>query len=393
MMKVHFRELANAIALSALLGPMSIVLVSPVVGQSRDKTTNQAAAATAKGQTAEQFFKNVTTSTLKGLTPSDFLGAMGVMTAAVGYDCSNCHPGAGTDAMDWVTDSNPKKVRARKMVEMVAAINRTNFGSAQVVTCWTCHHGLDLPTTSITLDKLYGEPNDEKRDVVMADPGEPPATQILDQYIQAMGGAQKLAGVKSFVVTGQSVGYAGLGGGAAFEIYAQAPDRRGMWISFPQHPDRGNSAWTYDGTTGWISSPRGFLTKYELTGNDLAGAKLDALLAFPGQIKAAFPTWRVGPEDTLQGRDVYVVQGSGPGGLLGTFYFDKETHLLTRYVRMTPSPVGRISIQQDFEDYRDVDGVKFPFKYSFLWLDGRFTATISDVKVNVPVDMAKLGQP
>jgi hypothetical protein len=349
--------------------------------------------ATPKGQTAGEYFKNVTTSTLKGLTPSDFLGAMGVMTAAVGYDCSNCHPGAGTDSMDWVTDSNPKKVTARKMVEMVAAINKANFAGAQMVTCWTCHHGLDLPTTSIALDKLYGEPNDEKRDIVVADKSEPPAAQILDQYIQAMGGVQKLTAVKSYVATGQSVGYAGLGGGAAFEIHAQSPDRRGMWISFPQHPDRGISAWTYDGKTGWIGSPRGFLTKYELTGNDLAGAKLDAIIGFPGQIKSAFPNWRVGPEDTLNGRDVYVVQGSDPGGLLGTFYFDKQTHLLSRYVRLTPSPVGRISIQQDFEDYRDVNGVKFPYKYSFLWLDGRFTANISDVKVNVPIDAAKLGKP
>ena len=79
------------------------------------------------------------------------------------------------------------------MVEMVATINKQNFAGAQQVTCWTCHHGLDLPTTSIALDKLYGEPNDEKRDVVVAAEGEPPATQILDQYIQAMGGAQKLA--------------------------------------------------------------------------------------------------------------------------------------------------------------------------------------------------------
>jgi len=390
MRKVRSKELLTAATVTAFVGLMSITLVKPVAAQSQ--TEKQAAAATAKGQTAGEFFKNVTTSTLKGLTPSDFLGAMGVMTAAVGYDCSNCHPGAGTDSMDWVTDSNPKKVTARKMVEMVAAINKANFAGAQMVTCWTCHHGLDLPTTSIALDKLYGEPNDEKRDVVVADPSEPPASQVLDQYIQAMGGAQKLGAVKSYIATGQSVGYAGLGGGAQFEIYAQAPDRRGMWISFPQHPDRGISAWTYDGKTGWIGSPRGFLTKYELTGNDLAGAKLDAVVAFPGQIKTAFPNWRIGPEDTLNGRDVYVVQGSG-GGLLGTFYFDKETHLLTRYVRLTPSPVGRITIQQDFDDYRDVNGVKFPFKYSFLWLDGRFTATISAVKVNAAIDPAKLGKP
>ena len=382
------------VAFACLIG---VAFVNPAAAQNQSSAQSQAkkqaAAATAKGQTAGEFFKNVTTSTLKGLTPSDFLGAMGVMTAAVGYDCSNCHPGAGTDAMDWVTDSNPKKRTARKMVEMVAAINRQNFAGAQMVTCWTCHHGLDLPTTSIALDKLYGEPNDERRDVVVAAEGEPPATQILDQYIQAMGGAQKLGSVKSFIATGQSQGFGGLGGNAAFQIFAQAPDRRGMWINFPQHPDRGISAWTYDGKTGWISAPRGFLGEYELTGNDLAGAKLDAVVSFPGQIKTAFPNWRVGPEDTLHDRDVYIVQGSGPGGLLGTFYFDKQTHLLTRYVRMTPSPAGRISIQQDFADYRDVNGVKFPFEYSFLWLDGRFTAKISDVKVNVPVDAAKFAKP
>ena len=350
-------------------------------------------AAPTKGQTAGEFFKNVTTSTLKGLTPSDFLGAMGVLTADLGYDCADCHPGAGTDHVDFVTDSNPKKKTARKMIEMVAAINRQNFGGAQMVTCWTCHHGLDLPTTSIALDKLYGEPNDEKRDIVVPLQGEPPAGRILDQYVDAMGGAQKIAAVKTFVATGESEGYGGLGGKAHFQIFAQVPNRRSMWINFPEHPDRGVSAWTYDGKTGWISSPRGYFVQYELTGNDLNGAKLDAVLAFPDQIKTALSNWRVGADDFVQGHDVYVVQGSGPGGLLGTFFFDKKSHLLVRYVRRTPSPVGRITIQQDFDDYRDVDGVKFPFKYSFLWLDGRFTANIQDVKVNVPVDAAKFGKP
>jgi Photosynthetic reaction centre cytochrome C subunit len=329
MMKSRLKGPAIALAPMAFVCLMAIALVSSAAAQNQSPGQSQAAAqaraATAKGQTAGEFFKNVTTSTLKGLSPSDFLGAMGVMTAAVGYDCSNCHSGAGTDTFDWVTDSIPQKKTARKMVEMVAAINRQNFGGAQMVTCWTCHHGLDLPTTSIALDKLYGEPNDEKRDVVLAGQGEPPATQILDQYIQAMGGAQKLAGVKSFIASGHSEGYGGLGGNGAFQIFAQAPDHRGMWINFPDHPDRGTSAWTYDGKTGWVSSPRGLLGQYELTGNDLAGAKLDSVLAFPGQIKTAFPNWRVGPEDVLNSRDVYVVQGSVPGGMLAALPFSKTS--------------------------------------------------------------------
>ena len=388
-MQKHIMRLRFAIAV-VLSATISVALAQ---NQPSAQSATEAAAATAKGQTAGEFFKNVTTSALKDLTPSDFLGAMGVMTAAVGYDCSNCHPGAGTDQMDWVSDKIPQKRTARKMVDMVATINKQNFGAAQMVTCWTCHHGLDLPTTSIALDKLYGAPNDEKRDVVTPDNSEPPATQILDEYIQAAGGAERLAGLKSFVATGKSIGFSGLGGTAAFQIFAQAPDQRGVWINFPEHPDRGISAWTYDGNQGWISAPRGFLGEYELTGNDLAGARLDAIVSFPGGIKNAFPTWRSGAEDVLGDREVYVVQGSDRTGMLGTFYFDKQTHLLLRYVRRTPSPVGRITIQQDFDDYRDVDGIKFPFKYSFLWLDGRFTADISDVKVNAPVELAKISKP
>ena len=346
------------------------------------------------GKTAGEYFKNVTTATLKSLSPSDFLGAMGVMTAAVGYDCSNCHPGAGTDTMDWVTDSNPKKVTGRKMVDMVAAINKNFFGGAQQVTCWTCHHGLDQPTTSIALDKLYSEPPDEKADLVLPQAGEPPAATIFDQYVQALGGAQKVAALKTYVATGSSRGYGGVGGTAAFQVFAQAPDSRGVWINFPEHPDRGISAWTYNGKTGWIAQPRAYIPLYELTGNDLVGAKLDGVIGMPSQVRTAFPAWRVGPEETINGNDVYVLQGTAPGsGVLGTLYFDKQSHLLVRFVRRTPSPVGRITIQQDFDNYRDVDGVKFPFRYSFLWLDGRFTADISDVKVNVPVDAAKFGQP
>src|SRR5438093_8400521 len=92
------------------------------------------------GKKAGEAFKNVTTSTLKELSVDDFIGSMGVISAALGFDCADCHPGAGSDEVDWVVDTQLKKT-ARRMVEMVATINRTQFGGAQKVTCWTCHHG------------------------------------------------------------------------------------------------------------------------------------------------------------------------------------------------------------------------------------------------------------
>ena len=394
-MKLRYLGPGRLLPLLACAAGILTAQTQPAAKQPSAKATAAATVGSKNpnAKTAGEFYKNVTTATLKVLTPSDFLGAMGVMTAALGYDCSNCHPGAGTDSFDWVTDRNPKKVMARKMVDMVADINKRNFGGAINVTCFTCHHGLDLPVTSIQLDKLYGAPPDEKRDLLEIASNEPAATKILDEYIQATGGPDKWATVKTYIADGHSEGYGGLGGNGSFQIFAQSPDKRGMWITFPDHPDRGTSAWNYDGKTGWISQPRSLLGEYELTGNDLAGARLDSLMAFPGQIKTAFSHWQVAQEDTIGDKDVYVVQGIGSTGMIGTFYFDKKTHLLVRYVRQTPSPVGRVSIQQDFDDYRDVNGLKFPFKYSFLWLDGRFTAIISDVKVNATVEAAKFAKP
>ena len=114
---------------------------------------------------------------------------------------------------------------------------------------------------------------------------------------------------------------------------------------------------------------------------------------FPAQIKTAFTNLRVGFPDTLNGKEVDVVQGRGPRGLLTTMYFDKKTGLLVRVVRFGNSTVGRYPTQSDFDDYRDVNGIKFPFKYQFSWLDGRDQFTINDYKVNVPIDAKVFGRP
>jgi hypothetical protein len=90
---------------------------------------------------------------------------------------------------------------------------------------------------------------------------------------------------------------------------------------------------------------------------------------------------------------VYVVQGNGPRGMIATLYFDKETGLLVRLVRYSPSPIGRVPTQSDFSDYRDVGGIKFPFEYMFSWLDGRDRFKLTDVKVNVPIEASKFTLP
>jgi hypothetical protein len=130
-----------------------------------------------------------------------------------------------------------------------------------------------------------------------------------------------------------------------------------------------------------------------VTGSDLDGLRLEALVAFPGQIKQNFTNLHVGNPDTVNDKDVDVVQGTGPGGVVMTLFFDKKTSLPVRMVRYGKSPVGRVPVQSDWGDYRTVNGVKFPFEYTFSWLDGKQAFKLTDVKTNVAIDAAKFGKP
>jgi photosynthetic reaction center cytochrome c subunit len=335
---------------------------------------------------SETVFKNI--QVLKGLPVDDFMDTMGIMSAALGFDCSECHMNAGTDAVKWEADT-PKKLTARRMSLMVSAINRSNFSGRQVVTCWTCHRGRDIPVTTPSIDTVYGEPLLASDDIfTQSFPGEPTADQILDKYLQALGGADRVAGVTSYIATGTSEGFRGFGGGGRVQIFAKAPDQRATTIRFAENIGRQDAIRLFDGRNGWVSAPLAVVPEYALGGSELDGARVDAQLAFPAQIRKVLSQLRVGPPDNINGRDVHVVQGNGSRSLVATLYFDKETGLLVRMVRFGSSPIGRAPTQVDFADYRDVAGagIKMPFRWTFGWLDGRDTFELKEVRVNVPIE-------
>jgi photosynthetic reaction center cytochrome c subunit len=361
-----------------------------------------------KPQTSDQVFKNI--QVLKGIPVDDFMDTMGLMSASVGFDCSECHIGAGTDKVNWAADNGPKII-ARKMVTMVANINRDNFQGRQVVTCWSCHHGRDRPSTTPAMEVVYGPASLEMDDALKQMPGQPSVDVIIGKYLEALGGEQKLAALKSYVATGTSVGFGGFGGGGEVHIYAKYPNQRTTLIQFASATGRGDEVRSYNGRTGWMMTPLAVLTDYQLSGVELDGAMLDAELAFPGQIKQVLTNLRVslpatisdlsGPSsqtanDTSAGlgqdRLVNVVQGTGPRGMLATMYFDQKSGLLMRLVRYGTTQIGRIPTQIDYSDYRDVDGIKMPFHLTFAWLDGRDAIQLNAIQVNVPIDDAKFGR-
>jgi hypothetical protein len=339
---------------------------------------------------AEDVFKNV--QALKGIPVDDFMATMGLMSAALGFDCDSCHERAGTDNVAWEKDT-PNKVMARKMVLMVQGINRDNFRGRQMVTCFTCHRNRDIPLVTPKLDDWYGETVQTLDDVLPAATGGPTVDQILDKYMKALGGEQKVRALTNFVAQGSGSGFGGFGGNTHVEVLAQSPDKRATYITYPDDPKRGDSTRTFDGHTGWLTTPLAVVHKYELTGSELDGAKVDAELSFPYQIKSALTNLHAGPVATIKDKDVQLIQGTGPRGMIVTLYFDLQSGLLLRMVRYGRSPIGRLPTQIDYADYRDVNGLKMPFRLTFSWLDGRDTYQLSKIDVNARIDPARFGEP
>jgi photosynthetic reaction center cytochrome c subunit len=340
-------------------------------------------------QMAEEVFKNV--QVLKAIPVDEFMGTMGVFSAALGLSCEDCHEANDSNWANYALDTGVKKRTARRMVLMMAAINRDSFGGRQVVTCYTCHRGSTSPRVTPSLAALYGAaPADEVGDDIVAQAaGAPPANQVLDKYIQALGGTARLASLTSLVAKGTSVGYGPEGQKRPVDVFAKAPDLRTTII----HTLDGNSTTAYDGRAGWIAAPHRPVPVLALSGDDLAGVKLEAEVFFPARIKQDLGKWRVGFPAEIDDRPVQVLQGTSAGGTLATLYFDSESGLLVRLVHYAQSPVGRMPTQIDYADYRDVSGVKIPFRWKVTWLDGVESVVLSDVQPNVPIDGAKFAKP
>jgi outer membrane lipoprotein-sorting protein len=347
-----------------------------------------------KPQMADDIFKNV--QVLKGLTVDEFMGTMGFIAASLSMNCIDCHSvEAASDVTKYAVDT-PIKQTARKMILMVKMINASNFGGKQTVTCYSCHRSGNSPKAIPSLAEQYGTPPPEDPNEVELvgepRPGTPTPDQLFDRYIQALGGAQQLAKVTGFVAKGTYEGFDTGDEKAPVEVYAKAPNQLTVIVHIPQ----GDSIRTYDGHTGWVTSTGTLLPLpvLGLAGGNLEGAKLDAELSFPAQIKQTLTGWKTGfPPTYIDDNEVDVVEGTSALKTPVKLYFDKKSGLLVRQLRYTLTAIGTNPTQVDYSDYRDVNGVKIPFHYTTTWTDGRSTTELASVQANVPIDASKFAKP
>lgn len=336
-------------------------------------------------QLSENVFKNV--QVLKGIPVDEFMDTMGMFAASLGYDCVSCHsPNISTDRAAFAV-ATPQVQRARQMVVMTNTINRTFFGGEPRVSCFSCHRAQYRPEIVPSLALQYGELVDDPNSMRIFPDDRTTADQVFDRYLQALGGPQRLAALTSFVARGTFAGFNTGQNEVPIEIFATAPDQRMQIVS--AHDGEGIKA--YDGRSAWVAEGWRPLPLMALAGGNLEAARLEAMVSFPASIRQAFSQWQVSGT-TIGDRTVRLLQGANTGQLPVNFYFD-ESGLLVRIVRWNRTAAGTVPMQFDYADYRDVAGVKMPFRTVVTWTDGRNTIALSEVRPNVAIDATRFARP
>jgi hypothetical protein len=372
-----------------LLSMTVVVWVVVLSGASQTEPPRSGAASTAAPRMAEEAFKNI--QVLKGIPVDQFMATMGFFSASLGLNCTDCHSDESGGNWEKYADDTPLKRAARRMVTMTQQLNETNFGGRQMVTCNTCHRGIRGPNVMPSIDQLYASPPpDEPGDPITQAVNQPSADAILDMYIAATGGEERVAALTSLTATGTYHAYDDAAE-SPLEVFVTA-DGRYATIA---HPPSGTTATAFDGRDGVFVAPatdRPFRV-IPITGTELDGVKLQAQLFFPSRIKQTLRNWRVGFPTDIDGRRVNVVQGALGTTGVATLCFDAQTGLLKRMIRYGPSPVGRVVTRIDYGDYREVNGVKIPSKWILSWLDGRTVFTLTNLRANVTIDASKFAAP
>lgn len=349
----------------------------------------EAAAQTIPGQSredqaAETVFKNI--QALKGMRAGDLQGAMSFIASSLNVDCDYCH------RQDFSKDVTKEKLRAREMIRMTRQINEEAFHGENKVNCFTCHQG---HTDPVSLAPIFPPPS--RKPGAEAAATEKPAVaplpsvaEVLDHYVQALGGQAALDGVKSRMIRTEALN--GENSESNTVLYQKAPEKvllvegspnYTLWVGF-----NGKRAWAQDSEKsywGILNTPQ------------RNSIMRDSESYQGSRIRSQYSNVRVKGVEKIGEHATYVVSGTSPEGTSEDFFFDMQTGLLLRRHIEEQTIFGGFQIRADFEDYREMGGAKMPFVVRWASPGGAWGTKVSfkvvEVQQNEPIEDEKFEGP
>ncbi len=201
------------VALSLLVSISPVLLSNLSDAQSsRDQNGSTTTQSAPTDKTVEQVFKNI--KVLNGIPQSQLYPVMRFMAASLGTQCGFCHV-FKNGQLDSAADDKPEKQTARAMIKMVLDINKSYAEGNPTVSCYTCHRGRTSPQGIPSLPLPLPSPQSIAGGASIAGlPGAasptasnsrvlPAAEDILNKYINAIGGRAAIDQIHSCVIKGR----------------------------------------------------------------------------------------------------------------------------------------------------------------------------------------------
>jgi hypothetical protein len=214
----------------------------------------------------------------------------------------------------------------------------------------------------------------------------PPAKQVLDRYVEAIGGRDAIARQK-FRTVESEMAMPAMGMNMTVKTMMAAPNRM---VTTAEMPGAGAIRSGYDGSVGWQVNP--------MAGPSLmSGAELEqnaqmADFHAPLNYDKLYRSMETTDRTELNGRPCYRVKLTTASGRESWQCFDTETGLMVATGGKQESQMGSIEMTTLLSDYKDFDGVKMPTRSSTKMMGQDMTVTVKSVS-HAPVDAAAFALP
>ena len=201
------------------------------------------------------------------------------------------------------------------------------------------------------------------------------AEAVLNNYIKAVGGKANIDKMKDVTVTSNAT-------------------IQGMQLTIVQQ-QKGNDKFAtqvlmnnspmqrviINGEKGKLEAPMQGISK-DLTAEELKTQKLEASL-FPSlqYDKLGIKTKVTGMEK-VDGKDAYAVEVMMPNGQKSLHYFAKDSGLRLKEVNSLQGPQGVITQTKSFSDYKEVNGIMFPYTVETAIGPQVIKAEVKNIEVN-----------
>jgi len=329
--------------------------------------------ALAQSKKAEEVYKDI--KVLNGM-PADQLNAtMQFFEASLGVGCNFCHEAE--------RDKNTeRKDVARKMVQMVRDVNKNTFEGDTEVTCYTCHRGQTGPPENPALANNEYRPWEP--DSANGSPNAPPVAgpapaQIIDKWIAAIGGMNKINGITSFSLKATVTNSVG-----ATQSYERITKGDNSLLIL------GNATLARSGNTGWFRAGNGNprdIRNYEMNANRFRDPNYLAKNA------KSFTRLESRQDEIRGGVPVYQVRGVSPDGVPVRMWFSRETGNLLRVLWFNPNAIGQNMERIDYSDFGEVDGIRGPRRFVIRTPLAYQTGRLDSIQYNVPVEDSRFTRP